>query len=76
MLVFPENGFAVLFEEAVFEEFAAIVNESPEIETVYLVTDFEPGYRAMGKSLRAPRTFQLYRDYLDHFRGSIRRNAR
>ena len=76
MLILPENGFAVLSEEAAFEEFAERVNEKPEIETVYLITDYEAGYRAMSKGLNAPRTFQLYRDYLDYFRINTRRDVR
>lgn len=76
MLILPENGFAVLSEEAAFEEFAERVNEKPEIETVYFITDYEAGYRAMSKGLNAPRTFQLYRDYLDNFRINTRRDVR
>lgn len=76
MLVLPENGFAVLTEEAAFEEFAAEVNTYPEIETVYLITDYEAGFRVMAQSLKAPRTFQLYRDYLDNFRINTGRDRR
>lgn len=76
MLILPENGFAVLLEEAAFEEFATKVNEKSEIDTVYLVTDYEAGYRIMAKSLIAPQIFQLYRDYLDNFRINTGRNAR
>lgn len=76
MLVLPENGFAVLSDESAFEQFAAIVNGHPEIETVYLVTDYEAGYRVMARSLKAPRTFQLYRDYLDSFRINTGRDRR
>ncbi len=76
MLVLPENGFAVLTEEAAFEEFAAEVNAHPEIETVYLITDYEAGFQVMARSLKAPRTFQLYRDYLDNFRINTGRDRR
>ena len=76
MLVLPENGFAVLTDENAFDTFAAAVNEQAAIQTVYLVTDYELGYRAMAKSLKAPRTFQLYRDYLDNFRINTGRDAR
>jgi len=68
MLVLPENGFAVLTEEPAFEAFAVEVNAHPEIETAYIITDYEAGFQAMARSLKAPRTFQLYRDYLDNFR--------
>lgn len=68
MLVLPENHFAVLTDESAFEQFAAQVNAHPEIETAYLITDYEAGYRAMSRKLQVARTFQLYRDYLDNFR--------
>lgn len=74
MLVLPVNRFAVLTEEAVFPEFEAAVNTHTEIETVYIVTDYEAGYRAMAKNLIAPNTYQLYRDYLDNFRINTGRN--
>lgn len=68
MLVLPENHFAVLTDEAQFEAFAEQVNREDAIETVYIVTDSEPGYRDMITGLKAAHTFQLYRDYLDNFR--------
>ena len=75
MLILPENGFAVLTEESAFEKFAAEVNAHPEIETVYLITDYEAGYRVMARNLKAPYTFQLYRNYLDNFRINTGRDA-
>lgn len=74
MLVLPENRFAVLTEESAFSEFEAAVNAHSEIETVYIVTDYEAGYCAMAKNLSAPNTYQLYRDYLDNFRINTGRN--
>lgn len=68
LLVLPENHFAVLADESAFEQFAAQVNAHPQIETAYLITDYEAGYRAMSRKLQVARTFQLYRDYLDNFR--------
>ena len=76
MLVLPQNGFAILVEESGFDEFAALVNAKPEIETVYIVTDHEAGFEMMAERLKAPRTFQLYRDYLDNFRINARRDRR
>ena len=76
MLVLPENGFAVLTEESAFEQFAEEVNTHPEIKTAYLITDYEAGYRVMARNLKAPHTFQLYRDYLDNFRINTGRDAR
>ena len=74
MLVLPENRFAVLTEESAFPEFEAAVNAHPEIETVYIVTDYEAGYCAMAKNLNATNIYQLYRDYLDNFRINTGRN--
>lgn len=68
MLVLPENHFAVLTDEAQFESFAMQANADNRIETVYIVTDSEAGYREMLGGLKAENTFQLYRDYLDNFR--------
>ena len=74
MLILPENKFAVLTNEASFEEFADKVNGIPQIETVYIVTDYEIGYRSMIRNINAPNTYQLYRDYLDNFRINTGRN--
>ena len=74
MLILPENKFAVLTNEASFEEFADKVNGIPQIETIYIVTDYEIGYRSMIKNIDAPNTYQLYRDYLDNFRINTGRN--
>ena len=74
MLVFGENRFAVLADESSFADFEAEVNRRPEIETVYIITDYEAGYSAMVKNLSAPHPYQLYRDYLDNFRINTGRN--
>lgn len=74
MLILPENKFAVLTNEASFEKFAEKVNGLPQIETVYIVTDYEIGYRSMIRNINAPNTYQLYRDYLDNFRINTGRN--
>lgn len=74
VLILPENKFAVLTNEASFEEFAEKVNGIPQIETVYIVTDYEIGYRSMIRNINAPNTYQLYRDYLDNFRINTGRN--
>lgn len=72
-LIYPQNRMAVLNNEAVFEEFRKKVDKHPEIETVYLVTDYEAGYRTMKNNLNVKYTYQLYRDYLDNFRINQRR---
>ena len=66
--LFPENRFAVLLEESAFEDFAAALSAAPEIGTVFLVTDYEQGYKSMSRRLKGRKTYQLYRDYLDNFR--------
>lgn len=74
MLILPENHFAVLVNEKKYLEFAEKLESHPEIETVYIVTDSEPGYRDMISGLNVKESYQLYRDYLDNFRiNSVRR---
>ena len=68
MLVLPENKMAVLVNENVFAMFAEELAQHPEIQTVFLATDYDINYRSMVKNLNAQNTYQLYRDYLDHFR--------
>lgn len=68
MLIYPENKFAVLVNEAAFMEFEKQVNAISEIETIYIITDSQAGYREMISHLKAEKTYQLYRDYLDNFR--------
>lgn len=68
MLILPDNHFAVLIDEKDFSIFLVLVKEHPQIETVFIVTDSESGYREMAAKLRVKATYQLYRDYLDNFR--------
>lgn len=68
MLYFPENHFAVLQDEASFPAFEQQLTQLPSIETVYIVTDYEAGFRAMADRLPGCKCYQLYRDYLDNFR--------
>ena len=68
MLVLPENQFAILMDEKHFQEFDAKVQKYPEIQTIFIVTDSEAGYREMISGYAGKDTFQLYRDYLDNFR--------
>lgn len=76
MLILPQNKFAVLCDESKFPEFEQQVHNLPQIKTVYLVTDYEAGYRTMIKNLAesVENTYQLYRDYLDNFRINTGRN--
>ena len=68
MLILPENKFAVLVDEKAYMTFAEKLDEHPEIETVFIVTDSESGYRDMIAGLDVKASYQLYRDYLDNFR--------
>ena len=68
MQIIPENRFAILIDEKHFREFDEEVQKHPEIQTIYIVTDSEAGYREMISGYGDKDTFQLYRDYLDNFR--------
>ena len=76
MLILPENRMAILVEESCFPKFEAKVLKRPEIQTVFIVTDSESGYREMisGFDGDGKDTYQLYRDYLDNFRINTGRN--
>lgn len=74
MLILPENQFAVLINENTFADFAEKLVEHPEIQTVFLATDYEVNYQSMVKNLNVTEAYQLYRDYLDHFRVNRGRN--
>lgn len=74
MLILPENQFAVLINENTFADFAEKLAEYPEIQTVFLATDYEVNYQSMVKNLNVTEAYQLYRDYLDHFRVNRGRN--
>lgn len=49
MLILPENQFAVLINENTFADFAEKLAEHPEIQTVFLATDYEVNYQSMVK---------------------------
>jgi len=76
MLILPENKMAVLTDENQFCEFSAQLARHPEIDVVYLVTDYESSFVAMTQALDGKQTYQLYRDYLDNFRINAGRNSR
>ncbi len=76
MLILPENRMAILNDENCFGEFAEELAKYPEIDVVYIVTDYEAGFAAMTAALPGKTTYQLYRDYLDNFRINAGRNAR
>lgn len=68
MVVLPKNHFAILMNEKHFQEFNDEVSSHLEIQTIYIVTDSEAGYREMASVYFDKNTYQLYRDYLDNFR--------
>lgn len=74
MLILPDNQFAVLINENAFAAFEEELAKYPEIQTVFLATDYDVNYRAMVKNLHVANTYQLYRDYLDHFRLNMGRS--
>lgn len=71
MLILPENAFAVLCDENFFAEFEQKLINLPQITTVFIITDYENGFKRMRQSLSAPNCYQLYRDYLDNFRINV-----
>lgn len=74
MLILPENAFAVLCDENHFAEFEQKLINLPQITTVFIITDYENGFKRMRQSLSAPNCYQLYRDYLDNFRINVMRD--
>lgn len=68
MMVLPQNHFSILIDENAFAFFRAEVAQHSEIQTAFIITDYEPGYRSMANALGIKKTYQLYRDYLDNFR--------
>ena len=74
MLILPENRFAVLIDEKSYLNFVEQLEQYPGIETAFIITDSEAGYRSMISGLDVKESYQLYRDYLDNFRiNSVRR---
>ena len=76
MMVLPDNKFAVLTDENYFSDFVDKIDKYPEIQTVFLITDYEQGFRRMAQMLPGRTSYQLYRDYLDNFRINVARSSR
>lgn len=68
MIILPKNKMAILIDENSFSSFKEKIDNHPEIETVFIVSDYEAGFQAMANKLNVKNTYQLYRDYLDNFR--------
>ena len=73
-LILPENQFAVLINENSFADFAEKLAEHPEIQTVFLATDYEVNYQSMVKNLNVEKCVSALPGYLDHFRVNRGRN--
>lgn len=73
MIILPDNHFAILIDERFYLEFKDTINNHPEIQTLYFVTDSDAGYREMVSEFPDKETYQLYKDYLDNFRINIGR---
>ncbi len=73
MMLFPENAFAILVDEKYYQDFKNNIDNHPEIQTIYFVSDSDSGYREMISEFENRNTYQLYRDYLDNFRINVRR---
>ncbi len=67
-LILPQNKMAILINEIYYSEFDAELEQHPEIQTVFIVTDSETAYRSMIRTYDGINCYQLYRDYLDNFR--------
>lgn len=74
MLVLPENRMAILFDECYFAAFKKAVKTAKDIETIYVVTDFEPTFKSITKAFPTKSVYALYRNYLDSFRLNAARN--
>lgn len=68
MLVQDNNRFAVLLDETAFTTFAEELKQHPQVQMIYIITDYEAGYRSMAEALHDKKCCQLYRSYLDNFR--------
>ncbi len=76
MLLLPQNSFAVLIDETKYAAFiSALAAVEADIKTIYFVTNSEEAFREMASAIKAPHTYQLYRDYIDNFVLGSRRDS-
>ena len=68
MIILPKNKMAILIDENNFAKFKTYIDKHSEIETVFIITDYETAYQTMASKLKVKNIYQLYRDYLDNFR--------
>lgn len=67
-IILPKNKFAVLIDETAFYKFWDDLEGADNIDTLYIITNSDIGYREMAAKFPDKITYQLYRDYLDNFR--------
>jgi adenine-specific DNA-methyltransferase len=67
MLILPQNRFAILNDEELSSQFITKLKSEKDISTVYIVTNSESAYRHIASQVKARKTYQLYRDYIDNF---------
>lgn len=72
-VVWPQNKMAVLFDEGSFAKFSREIRDTPQVETIFVVTDYEPSYRAVVEAFSKHQVFSLYGDYLTSFRVNVKR---
>lgn len=75
MLVLPQNNFAILIDETKYAAFLGALAAVQGIKTIYFVTNSEEAFREMASGVKAPHTYQLYRDYIDNFVLGSRRDS-
>jgi adenine-specific DNA-methyltransferase len=66
--IYPDRGYAVLFDSDAFSTFVAALAEADSVHTVYLVTEYNDTYAAMSSRLPTRRVEMVPRDYLRWFR--------
>jgi adenine-specific DNA-methyltransferase len=75
MLILPQNRFAILNDEELSSQFITKLKSEKDVSTVYIVTNSESAYRHIASQVKARRTYQLYRDYIDNFILGVRSDA-
>lgn len=73
MLILPQNKMAILIDEKCYADFDRSISDTPEIKTVFIITDSDSAFRSMTREYNDKVCYQLYRDYLDNFRINIGR---
>lgn len=69
-MIYSENNFAVLVDPVYVNEFKEKL--SPNIEVVYIITDYEKEFNDISTFLSVKKSYQLYKDYLENFKINTR----